>query len=141
MKANYGKLKKKETEVAMGTLYDVNKQMMMNEPTMTAETREEKIKALQEWLVNKFENQYFMLLCHELRDYTLFNLDAKLNQCELISNKCINAAIDVLNCMDNRGVLLTADLQEDGVWEIWMRNEEGCFAYYLFPYGNAVLEY
>lgn len=141
MKANYDKPKKKEAEVAMGTLYEVNKQMMMNEPAMAKEVQEEKIKTLQEWFIKKFDEQYFMLLCNDLRDYTLFNLDSHPSLCTSTSGKCFNAATDVIECMTNRGTLLSVELQEDGAWELWMRNDEGSFAYYLFPYGNAVLEY
>ena len=82
-----------------------------------------------------------MLLCHELRDYTLFNLD-KTNSWKTAKPQTIYTAVeDILECMTNRGHLLVIDQQEDGSWELWIRNPEGCFAYYLFPYREAVLEY
>ena len=79
-----------------------------------------------------------MLLCHELRDYTLFNFDATSEKRNV---KASEAANDVLECMTNRGQLISVEFQTDGAWEIWMRNNEDCFAYYLFPYDNAVIEY
>jgi hypothetical protein len=54
---------------------------------------------------------------------------------------CTEATADVLECLDNRGAILAMELQPDGVWELWIRVDEECYAYYLFPYSTAVLEY
>ena len=142
MKANYeDKIPKQNAEIAMGNLYDMNKQLMMNAPALTAEQTIEKEPALQEWFREHFRKQYFMLLCKEQSDYTIFNLD-KTSSWHIPQPGCVEAAAaDVIDCMLNRGQLLAIELQEDGVWELWIRNDEGCFAYYLFPYGDAVLSY
>lgn len=144
MKANYkDKLKgeaKPTSEVTLGNLYDMNKQIMEKEPALSNEALQEAENGLRGWFFNKIEQKYFMLLCHEQRDYTLFNLDG-LRIGSTDKEKCITAAFDVIDCMNNRGEILSINLQEDGAYEIWSRNEDGCFAYYLFPYGAAVLEY
>ena len=142
MKANYeDKIPQKTSEIAMGNLYDMNKQMMMQEPALGAEELQLKLEHLREWFTHNFTQKYFMLLCHELRDYTLFNLD-KTDTWHIAPPMTImNVAADVLECMKNRGTLIGADQQADGAWELWIRNDEGCFAYYLFPYGTAVIEY
>ena len=119
----------------------MNKQLMEREP----ELAEDKIQMIKEqlraWLTAHFKQKYFMLLCHELRDYTLFNLDKTDSWVIAKPETIFNSAIDVIDCLRNRGKLLSFIEQEDGAWEIWIRNDEGCFAYYLFPYGEAVLEY
>ena len=140
MKANYNRKEEPTSEVSLGNLYDMNKQFMDQEPSMTKEALEEAQKGLSNWFFERIEQKYFMLLCHEQRDYTIFNLDG-LRIGSTDKEKSITAAYDVVDCMRNRGAILAITLQEDGAYELWMRNEEGCFAYYLFPYGPAVLEY
>ena len=140
MKANY-KNKKAESEISLGNLYEMNKQLMMQEPAITeAETQLAK-EHLRHWFTEHFKQKYFMLLCHELRDYTLFNLDKTSSWAIAKPQTIMTVADDVIQCMTNRGELLVADQQENGAWELWIRNDEGCFAYYLFPYGTAVIEY
>lgn len=143
MKANYKNKKENlKAEVALSNLYEMNKQLMEKEPELTSEEKVDRINQLANWFQYSHpEEKYYMLLCHELRDYTLFNLDKTNSWKNMPKDKCSIAAYDVIDCMINRGQLLSIDQQEDGVWEIWIRNIEGCFAYYLFPYGEAVLEY
>ena len=142
MKANYkDKIPPRKSEVALGNLYEMNKQLMEQEPPITSTELQIAKEHLRTWLTEHFNQKYFMLLCHELRDYTLFNLD-KTNSWKMAKPQAIyEAAEDIIECMINRGHLLIANQQEDGTWELWIRNHEGCFAYYLFPYGEAVLEY
>ena len=143
MKANYKNKKEEDvatSNVTLGNLYDMNKQIMEKEPSLSTEALKEAEEGLRSWFFERIEQKYFMLLCNEQRDYTLFNLDG-LRVGSTDKEKCIVAAYDVIDCMRNRGAILSIVLQEDGAYEIWSRNEDGCFAYYLFPYGAAVLEY
>lgn len=139
MKANYeDKIPKKTSEVSLGNLYDMNKQLMANEAEIAPEVRTEKRKALIDWIKANYNEHYFMMLCHELRDYTVFRLR---DTAPTIGAIC-TMADDVFECMKNRGTLLALDLQDAGGWELWLRTETGeIAAYYLFPYGSAVLEY
>ena len=141
MKANYKEKIKPTSEVTLGNLYDVNKQLMEKEPAITDAELQLAKEHLRNWFTHNFKQKYFMLLCHELRDYTLFNLD-KTDTWQIAQPTTImSAAEDVIECMTNRGTLLVVDDQEDNSWELWIRNSEGCFAYYLFPYSTAVIEY
>lgn len=141
MKANYKDKITPKAEVSMGNLYDMNKQLMEHEPVATEEEIKVAKEHLREYLTHNFKQKYFMLLCHELRDYTMFNLDKTDTWRMAKADTIMTAANDIIECMTNRGELLVADQQEDGAWELWIRNSEGCFAYYFFPYGEAVLEY
>jgi glutamine synthetase len=142
MKANYKDKVNPSSEIALGNLYDMNKQMMEQEPELTQEQKIIKQEALTNWFYYEFEpEKYYMLLCHELRDYTLFNLDRTDAYKMPPLTHCEAAAADIIECMSNRGKLISIDLQENNTWELWIHNTEGCFAYYLFPYGEAVLEY
>lgn len=139
MKANYeDKIPKQTSEVSLGNLYDMNKQLMANEASISDEVLTEKKKALMDWITENFAQSYFMLLCNERKDYTVFRMK---DRCPTIG-AVTDMANDVIECMTNRGTLLALDLQEAGGWELWLRDDEGeIAAYYLFPYGAAVLEY
>ena len=139
MKANYeDKIPKKTSEVSLGNLYDMNKQLMANEAEIAPEVRTEKRRALIDWIKANYHEHYFMMLCHERRDYTVFRLKDIVPTIEAI----YTMADDVFECMKNRGTLLALDRQEAGGWELWLRADDGeIYAYYLFPYGEAVLEY
>lgn len=143
MKANYENKKKDQTsEIALGNLYDMNKQMMEQEPPLSAELRRSAGQMLEEWLEKHFNQKYFMLLCAERKDYTLFNLDKTDTWARPDALRLRVAREDIFECLDNRGTLLAADLQEDGAWEFWIKDIAGeCAAYYFFPYGAAVIEY
>ena len=142
MKANYkDKIQPSTSEVTLGNLYDMNKQLMANENEITQTELDLAKSHLQTWIANLFAQKYLMLLCHELRDYTLFNLDKTNTWKEIPLQTKYTAVNDIIECMTNRGTILAIEDQQDGAWEIWIRNPEGCFAYYLFPYGEAVLEY
>ena len=141
MKANYDTKPKATSEVSLGNLYDMNKQLMDKELPMENETIYEKGIQIETWLDKYGTSKYFMLLCHEQRDYTVFNLDKTSTWGTMPASNIRLAREDVIECLTNRGTLLAADLQPDDVWEFWIRNDEGSFAYYFFPYGTAVLEY
>lgn len=144
MKANYNNKPESETTAALGNLYDLNKVIMMHEVALTQEQIENKKDELHDWIYENVAQKYFMLLCNEQRDYTIFNLN-KDNSVDAQlwggMGAVTDATNDVIECLTNRGELLAADAQPDGTWEFWIRNADECFAYYFFPYGNAVLEY
>lgn len=117
-------------EITLGNLYDFNKQAM---------TREEPLDAIllnraTEELVNHMRKyKYTMLLCRERNDYTIF-----FNN----THKYEQAIKEVRETLMNRGLILAIDLQDDGAYEIWIRDIDTGenFVYYLFDYSNAVVE-
>ena len=118
------------SEVSMGNLYDLNKSAMQNEKALSSSALRNKLDEIKNYF---FKKGYFMLLCHERRDYTVFNIT------EL--NKIGIAKKDLKECLINRGEILSIDRTEDGVaYEIWMRIDEEIFVYYLFPYDMGVIE-
>ena len=118
------------SEVSMGNLYDLNKSAMQNEKALSSSALRNKLNEVKNHL---FTKGYFMLLCNERRDYTVFNIKANEN----ISI----AKVDLKECLMNRGEILSIDKAEDGIaYEIWMRIEGEIFVYYLFPYDMGVIE-
>lgn len=132
MKANY-ETPKQEAEISMGNMYDVNKQLMQYETPITEEEIANRKEDLVKWLIES-NSKYFMLLCHEKRDYTIFAITSETGV-EDIPNILLD------ECMCNRGDLIAVDATPDGAYEIWIKNyadEYSC--YYFFPYGEAVIE-
>ena len=123
-------------EVNLGTLYDFNKEAMKNEKPLDMVQFNFLTKEIVEDMVYNMDlgGQYWMLLCHDRRDYTLFNIIA------VADNSSIEE--ELRPTLNNRGSVLSIEKQKDGAWEIWIRDfeTEENFAYYLFQYDNGVIE-
>lgn len=124
-------------EIDLGTLYDFNKEAMKNEKPLDAILLNKLIievaNDMKMWN-DDAGDQYWMLLCHERRDYTIFNI-YEASEVKFI--------VDELSpTLQNRGAVLAIDKQPDSAWEIWIRDTESNenFAYYLFQYDNGVIE-
>ena len=74
-----------------------------------------------------------MLLCHERRDYTLFNRNKQI----LLFN---SPSSELATCIKNRGLPLSIDKLSDGNFEIWIRIQGTPYCYYLFTYDSGVIE-
>ena len=122
-------------EMNMGTLYDLNKNLVQKNISALEEgVLNSKKEIIKNFLRNTKDN-YYMLLCHEQRDYTIFRIDT------LEDNK-YNEMISILidECLKNRGIIKSIELTKDKqAIEIWLMIEEEAFVYYLFPYGEAVI--
>lgn len=113
-------------------LYDANKQLMENEPPMDPIMFNRKTYECAQAMI---DGKYWMLLCHERRDYTVFNLQGE------VTVRNINK--DLIDCLKNRGIVLAIDRQPDGAYEIWIRDKKtkDNVIYYLFNYEFGVIEY
>ncbi len=122
-------------EMNMGTLYDLNKNLVQKNISALEEgVLNSKKEIIKNFLRNTKDN-YYMLLCHEQRDYTIFRIDT------LEDNK-YNEMISILidECLKNRGIIKSIELTKDKqAIEIWLMIEGEAFVYYLFPYGEAVI--
>lgn len=123
------------TEVNLGNLYDMNKQIMNQIATplnhLELASIQEKIENWFNWKIDS----YAMLLCHERRDYTVFHLYEKANP-----NPPALAAKELLGCLTDRGEVLSIEQDSNQSWEIWLKINNESYCYYLFPYDNAVIE-
>lgn len=117
-------------EVSLGTVYEMNKNLMKNEKKLSKPALENKIKKVQSFFKeNKF---YFMLLCHERRDYTIIKLKNK--------DSYEKAGEELKECLLNRGDILAIDKENENTFEIWLKIDDEAFCYYLFPYDDAIVE-
>lgn len=121
-------------EVTLGTLYDFNKQAMLQEPTLTVAEKSIAIDQLVEELLNNISAKAYMCLNNERRDFTIF-LNTEIPKMKgHIKN-------DIREFIDNRGDLISIEKQENGAYEIWIRDNDECFCYMFFDYTNAIIEY
>lgn len=116
------------SEVSFGNVYQMNKELSQKEKLLDPIILNQK---LAEVARSTYKCQYLMLLCHEKRDYTIFN------QKEIKSS--LSLVDDLRETLQNRGQIVSIDKTKDGAWEIWIRDYED-YCYYLFDYTAAVIE-
>lgn len=112
------------------TLYDLNKQMMSSKNAISFNDRMASIKELKEYVATK-NNQFYMLLCNDIKYYTVFN----------IPNKSSDYANDFWACLDNLGKVKAIGRTDDGeAIEIWLTldNQETYVAYF-FAYDGGII--
>ena len=109
--------------VNIGTAYDMNKQLYARVPHIPDETVKERQHRMVAW-IDYTSNKYYMLLCRERHDYTVF---ARLHDSTGDNRKLIDEVIGLLR---DRGTLV----------DIIYDEKEEVFMYYLFPYDWGVIE-
>lgn len=126
-------------EINMGTLYDVNKDIMLKQNPISLREWTDKLKALVDFC-KKTQNQYYMLLNRETYNFTLFNFGSKNNHEGLNTRKLIYDELKI--CLQNRGEVLSIEpTQQEDSYEIWIRdNKQNILVYYFFPYDIGVIE-
>ena len=117
------------------TLYDMNKGLNLAEGTLkTHEVKDEIRKIIKPFFQDK-EDSYFMLLCRERYDFTIFRFTDK-NELEMS-----HILRGVLDCLTNRGDTISIELTEnEDAIEIWMVIEGESYVFYLFPYDVGIIE-
>ena len=129
----------KQTEFALGTLYDLNKGLVQqNEVKLSEGVLNSKKEVIKNFLV-KTNNNYYMLLSNERKDYTIFTMGSNDGYTyEDKSKRLVSILVD--ECLVNRGELRGLDITKDkGAIEIWMSIEEESYVYYFFPYDTAII--
>ena len=92
-------------EVSLGTVYDINKNLMKNEKKLSSPALTNKLKKVTQFF--KEGQMYYMLLCHEMRDYTIFRIIDSQSSAE-------KATQELKECLLNRGEVLSLDKEENG---------------------------
>lgn len=112
------------------TMYEINKNLMKEDKPLDPIAINIAIKKAADGVLASFK-KYWMLLCRERNDYTVF-----------IVNGSNNLEKELKETLLNRGYLLSIDKQEDGNFEIWIRDSitEENFVYYLFDYTFGIIE-
>ena len=121
-------------DIAAGNLYEANKQLILqNEKPLNHLELIKKHETIEDFFANDIV-EYAMLLCHEERDYTIFQLASS-------STAAHTATKDFFECCTNRGEIYGIDRTENGIAiEIWLKIDNDMCCYYLFPYDEAVIK-
>ena len=120
-------------EITMGNLHDINKQLSEQMPVKTTPEIMAFYPKISDWFEYHID-KYAMLLCHEQKDFTLFNKVSDLNTMAGEATKAL------FECIENRGKLVSLDPADGDAWEIWIRINNEDYCYYLFNYDAAVIE-
>ena len=128
----------RKTEISMGDLYTINKAIVENNiPDLTKEEINSKRSILEEF-IERTNNEYYMLLCNDQKDYTLFHRSGKGSE-DTIGCGLIDILLD--ECIPNRGRAKSIDITEDkAAIEIWISINKESFCYYFFPYDLGIIE-
>lgn len=125
--------KEKETQIELGTAYDINKTLVKKyEKELTKEELKDKLDEFKTYI--QYTNEkYYMLLCNDKKDYTVFHL-SDINNIDFMFN-------ELNECLTNRGQVYGFDkTQDDQAFEIWLIINDEAYCYYFFGYENAVIE-
>lgn len=130
----------KEIDSGMN-IYDFNRVNMGQLPYLETKEEIDSVKTFLKNYINSTYGNYYMMLNHDRKDFTLFNF---LNGV-FTDIKITTMVDDIIECMENRGLgFLDVELDNaETAVEIWVkdRNTEAVFMYLLFPYDNGVIEY
>ena len=131
--------KEKETTFEMGTLYDVNRNIVQTKGVQLDEAALNSKKEIVKNYLLKTNNNYYMLLSNENKDYTIFTLgDNTSYSIEDKYKKLASVLID--ECLQNRGEIRGIDLVNDNsAIEIWLSIDDNSYVYYFFPYDAAII--
>ena len=137
MEKNQNKNNSNKKEIEFGTLYDINKNIVkQNEVKLSESLLNSKKEIIKNFIMNKTDNFYFMLLCNERKDYTIFDFDGWKSSAKSLN--CAQCLVD--ECLANRGEIRGIDLTKDKTAiEIWMIIDNEAYVYYFFPYDNGVI--
>ena len=122
-------------DISMGTIYELNKEAYNKIMPYNEDQLKENLEFLYEWTFNKGA-KYYMLLCKERSDYTVFNFSS------LIDKKYhYGITKDLKECLKNRGVILDIRyVQDTDAWEIWLRSNGESFMFMFFECNDFIIE-
>ena len=110
-------------------LYDMNKQIIAQLPTLAEDELKEKKYSI-DALNSKYNNEYYMLYGKEISYFTLF----KIIEPQYFS-------YEVIECLKNVGDIKAIDLTEDkDAIEAWVIADNEATCLYLFPYDLGIVQ-
>ena len=132
---------RKKAEISTN-LYELNKINMKQINPIDEKWLYEKLLEISKTIISS-NIKYWMLLCRERYDITIFNINNKPNVTPISFTADVDFLASELDaCFLNRGAVLDLTDRADGSYEIWIRDAETQenFVYYLFNYSEGVIE-
>ena len=114
-------------------LYDLNKSLISQMPALTLEQIIRQKETVVDPFLDAVDSDYYMLLCNELKYYTIFNVMQGLSD-SLITEElfaCLNEFCDEVKSIEKT---------DDGcAIEIWFTKDEEIYVMYFFDYAGGVI--
>lgn len=122
-------------DIEIGTLYELNKQLIKKLPRQSKDVLKNQFINIKLWATEN-SDKWFMLLCREKADYTLFHcpIKSQTNTVKLIK--------ELKLCIEERGFLKSINKAAEDAWEIWIKDDitNEVYMYMLFPCGSMVVD-
>ena len=110
------------------TLYDFNKQVISQQKDLDEAGLAEGQETIREYIAAT-DNTYYMLLCHDIKYFTLFTRGDDGEPC----------SAEVINVLTELGTV-KAIVDIDDAIEIWINYEDEIYVMYFFQYDRGVIE-
>lgn len=117
------------------SLYQMNQMILGELPELTKEEKEKATKLICNYIYDpNHTDEYYMLLCHDLKYFTVFAQDTNCDSKETIEKA-------IFDCLDCVGVVKSIELTKDATAiEIWVTTPEGdTYVMYFFDYGRGIV--
>lgn len=128
---NIGKLDPKEVQTPIASLYELNQMAFKNMDAWTGDGESKGELEFFNWISQYRDKKYFMLLCNELRYYTVFHM-ADFN-----AKRMWDELKDVMSYV---GPVCLMEKDSNNCWSVWAKSEDEPHLFYMFPYDNGVVE-
>lgn len=114
-------------------LYDLNKQIVAQLPDLN---KEDLISARDTIVAyyNKTMGQYYMMLCNELKYYTIFAIKPEAN--DYFEDEVIDCLYDFADSIKS----IDYDTENKTAIEIWFTKNDEAYVMYLFDYTQGVID-
>lgn len=117
--------------VEMGTLYELNKQVMAQLPPQSEDRMNHNWTVIGDWF-GKDEARWFMLMCKERSDFTLFHIT---------DHQFVKGIEELKEVLESRGKILAIDYSHgEDAFEIWIKTPDEVFMFMLFSADWMVIE-
>ena len=118
-------------DVALGSLYELNKQIMAQLPPQDENTMSHNWTVIGDWF-GKDTSRWFMLMCKERSDFTLFHIT---------DNQFTKAIQELKEVLSGRGQILAIQYQHgEDAFEIWVKTKDEVVMFMLFTADWMVIE-
>lgn len=121
--------------IELGNLYDMNKSIVSQvEKELSGIILYNKIyQTLNPYITEEKVSKYYMLLCNELHDFTVFHFN---------SDKIDGIYSEFAECLINRGKVFAIDNNLEGAVEVWLQNEDSkeMHCYFFFSCDEFIVE-
>ena len=123
-------------EIELGTAYEINKELWKQIAQPSEDMIKTQLASLCSWLSSNYKNHYYMLLCREKNDYTIFYIK---------QSAYYELGKEMKEVLESRGEIVDISYSHKfGFYECWVRehgqDEDEYTMYAFFPCDDWVIE-